>query len=110
MTKLLALAAALALPFAYAADAPAAAAPAPAAPAVVQPTAKPSCEQPEYPGRLADAGKFEKFNKKYKAYGECMKKFIDEQANLEKASMANANAAINDYNAFVKSVNAQAGN
>jgi hypothetical protein len=81
--------------------------------AATKPAAAPvkhSCEQPEFPGRLADQAKFDRFNKKYKAYGECMRKFIDEQAAISNAAAAAGNAAINEYNSFVKSVNEQSSN
>ncbi len=112
MNRLAALTAALLACAAFAAE-PAPAAPAaPAAPsatAAAIAAAKPVCEKPEYPGRLADQSKIDRFNKKYKAYGDCMRKFIDEQSAISKAAADAGNNAINEFNAYVKAVNEQAG-
>lgn len=79
---------------AFAADA----APAAAAPTTALP--KPNCEAPEYPGRLASDQQRNSFNKKYKAYGECVRKFVDEQTAIMKAATDAGNAAIAEYNNY----------
>ena len=50
------------------------------------------CVKPEYPGKLASAQKFNAFNKDYTAYGECMKKYIDDTKLILNA----AATAVND--------------
>ncbi|MGQ5521850.1 hypothetical protein ACUHMQ_01165 [Chitinimonas sp. PSY-7] len=75
---------------------------APAAPAIA---AKHSCTQPELPGKMASEMKKKNFTKRFKEYGECMKKYIDEQSATMKAANDAGNAAISEYNTYVKQVN-----
>lgn len=86
--------------------------PAPGADAVARHT----CEQPEYPGRLASDNQMRGFNKRHQAYAECMKKYIaeqqkiiGEQQKITKAHADAASAAIDEYNKYVETVNAQMG-
>ncbi|WP_184200049.1 hypothetical protein [Chitinimonas taiwanensis] len=65
---------------------------------------KPSCTKPEFPGKLASDMQMKTFNRRFKEYGDCMKKFIDEQSAVVKSATDAANLAINDYNAAVKEV------
>ncbi|PHV12397.1 hypothetical protein [Chitinimonas sp. BJB300] len=75
-------------------------------PATAQPAAaKHSCAQPELPGKLASEMKKKSFTKRFKEYGECMKKYIDDQSAAMKAANDAGNAAISEYNTFVKQVN-----
>jgi hypothetical protein len=69
---------------------------APAMPAVPQHT----CVQPEFPGAFADSRRFDRFNKEYKAYSECIKKFTDETKVLSDAIVEAGNKAIKEFNAF----------
>ena len=69
---------------------------APAMPAMPAPT----CVKPEFPGAFADTRRFDRFNKEYKAYAECIKKYVDETKVLSDAIIEAGNKAIKEYNAF----------
>jgi len=86
--------------------------PAPAAPVPAVP--KPTCVKPEYPGRLASERgthasdtRMRSFNRDIKTYQECMKQYTVDQAALAKAHNDAANAAVDEYNAFVKDIQTQ---
>jgi predicted transcriptional regulator len=69
---------------------------APAMPAVPAPT----CVKPEFPGAFADGKRFERFNKEYKTYGECIKKYVDETKTASDAIIEAGNKAIKEFNTF----------
>jgi len=76
------------------------------APAAAAPAApKHECKAPSHPGRSASQIRMDAFNKQHKAYGECMKKFIDEQVAVSNAAASVGNAAIKEYNDYVKALN-----
>lgn len=85
---------------AFAADAPAAE----TAPATAPATAlvKHSCTKVDHPGRLASETQVKTYNRRFKEYGECIKKFVDDQNQVSKNAMESANQAINEYNEVVK--------
>jgi hypothetical protein len=71
----------------------------PAAP--VMPTVpQPACVKPEFPGAFADGRRFDRFNKEYKAYAECIKKFVDETKTVSEAVVEAGNKAIKEFNTF----------
>lgn len=83
---------------------------APAAPAAsTAPMPKPECgtKPGEYPGNLASDNQKRAWQKEYVGYIECLKKFIEEQQALAEPHVKASNAAINEYNASVKSYNDQ---
>lgn len=65
---------------------------------------KPSCTKPEFPGKLASDTQTKTFNRRFKDYGECMKKFIAEQTEVVRVATEAANGAINEYNAAAKEI------
>jgi hypothetical protein len=70
---------------------------------------KPQCEpKPEYPGRLVMQSdtRAKSFNNEVKRYAECMKKFIADRQAVTKENSDAANAAIEEYNAVMKKINA----
>jgi hypothetical protein len=69
---------------------------APAMPAVPQHT----CVKPEFPGAFADSRRFDRFNKEYKAYAECIKKYVDDTKVLSDAIVEAGNKAIKEFNTF----------
>ncbi|MFI4952019.1 MAG: hypothetical protein ACHP7M_02660 [Burkholderiales bacterium] len=82
---------------------PAPATPAGPAPAAVGATsALPAnaCVKPEFPGRLASSTRASVFNKELKAYGDCIKKYLEDLRAITNAATAAGNSAIDDYNAF----------
>src|SRR5450631_76089 len=60
----------------------------------------PTCVKPEFPGAFADSRRFDRFNKEYKTYGECIKKFTDETKALSDAIVEAGNKAIKEFNTF----------
>jgi len=70
---------------------------------------KPNCEPtPEYPGRLAMQSdtRRKSFERELATYKECMDKYLADRKASLKANEESANAAINDYNAVMKKINA----
>jgi hypothetical protein len=70
---------------------------------------KHKCEpKPEYPGRIALQSDTRRklYEREVKAYQECMNKYLDERKAAMKANEDNANAAIVEYNAVMKKLNA----
>jgi hypothetical protein len=77
-------------------------------------TAKPkhNCVKPVYPGHLAmdSASRTKSFNREVTTYKECMQKFANDQNEIVKAAIAAANAAVDEYNQYIKDLNKAAGN
>ena len=69
---------------------------APAMPAVPQHT----CVKPEFPAAFADSRRFDRFNKEYKAYAECIKKYVADTKAVADAIVEAGNNAIKEYNTF----------
>jgi len=65
------------------------------------------CVKPEYPGKLASSQKFTAFNKDFTAYGECIKKYVDETKVIINAAAAAGNGAVEEFNKFAADVKAQ---
>lgn len=92
---------AIALGFAVAAGAQS---PAPTDAAV----AKPNCPKPgDVPGNLASDNQRKTWNRDFVAWGDCMKKFINDQRALAEPYNKASNAAIDEYNGLVKYYNDQ---
>lgn len=68
---------------------------------------KPTCTKPDYPGNLASDYQMRSFNRDVKDYTDCMKRYASAQGAIAEAHTRAANAAIDEYNAFVKDVQAQ---
>ena len=102
MISRLFVAASLAASLAVAADAHAQAAPA------TTPAIPPhNCVKPVYPGKLASAQKFTAFNKDFTAYGECMKKYIDDTKLIMNAAATAVNGAVEEFNKYAADIKAQ---
>jgi len=96
LTTPIAVLAAAALPALAQAPAPSAATP--AMPAI----AYHNCVAPEYPGKDASKLRVENFNRDYKTYGECIKKYVDENNKWVKAAAEAGNKAIDEYNKYTE--------
>ena len=82
-----------------------AAAPAAAADASV---VKPNCTKPgDVPNSLSSENQKKAWQRDYTAWGDCMKKFINDQRALAEPYNKAANAAIEDYNGTVAKLNDQ---
>lgn len=79
--------------------------PAPTASAVVIPPN--NCVKPQYPGKLASSQKFTAFNKEFNAYGECIKKYVEDTKAILNAAAAAANGAVEEFNKFAADIKAQ---
>lgn len=89
---------------------------APAAPAAKPEPIKHACVKAEWPGRVATPSASKRFDKEFKEYVDCIKKFVDEQGKALQATMAqgdvhraSGNAAIEEYNNYIKDLNRQTG-
>ena len=95
-----------AVPIAFAFGASIACAQQPAAPAMpVVPGA--TCVKPEVPPSHAAPQRINTFNREYKAYTDCVKKYIDETNALANASIAAGKAVIDEFNALNDEVRAR---
>jgi hypothetical protein len=82
--------------------------PAPAAAAGDASVAKPNCPKPgEMPGPLSSELQRRGWQRDYTAWGDCMKKFINDQRALAEPYNKASNAAIEEYNNAVKVYNEQ---
>ena len=77
--------------------------PAPAAPIVAPNT----CVKPEYPGKPASEPRVTAFNRDFKAYGECVKKYVDQNKAIAEAATTSANRAIDEYNTYTAEIKAK---
>jgi hypothetical protein len=66
-----------------------------------------NCVKPAYPGKLASSTRFTAFNKDYTAYGECIKKYVDETKTILNAAVAAVNGAVEEFNKFAAEIKAQ---
>jgi hypothetical protein len=78
-----------------------------AAPATTPNIPPHKCVKPEYPGKLASSQRFNAFNKEYTAYGECMKKYIEEIKVILNAATTAVNGAVEEFNKFAADIKAQ---
>jgi len=78
-----------------------------AAPATTPAIPPHNCVKPVYPGKLASAQKFTAFNKDFTAYGECMKKYIDDTKLIMNAAATAVNGAVEEFNKYAADIKAQ---
>ena len=84
-----------------------AAAQTPAPTTAATPVAQNTCVKPEYPGRPASEARVTAFNRDFKAYGECVKKYVDQNKAIADAATASANRAIDEYNTYTAEIKAK---
>ena len=65
-----------------------------------RPVPEPTCVAPEYPGELASNNRITAFNREYKAYGECIKKYVEDNRAWINAVVEANNKAVEDYNKY----------
>jgi hypothetical protein len=65
-----------------------------------------NCVKPELPGSNAAPSLMRRFNDNYKAYGECIKKYIEGAKALADAALAAGNAAVGEYNKLTEDIKA----
>ena len=69
--------------------------------AVALPTVPPpNCVVPEYPGSNASNAKIITFNSDYKTYGDCIKKYVDQNRAWVNAVVEINNKAVEEYNRY----------
>ena len=78
--------------------------PATAAPPLVAPN---TCVKPEFSGRLASDPNMVAFNRQFKAYGECVKAYVDHNKAIAEAATAAANRVVDDYNSYTADLKAK---
>jgi len=83
-----------------------AAAPKPTATSTVSYPA-PTCVGPKYPGKSRTDEEVEAFNRDFKNYGDCMKKYVDDARATSTAAIEAGNKAVDDYNDYTADVKKQ---
>ena len=69
---------------------------------------KPACTKPdEFPGRLATDRARRAWDNEAKAYGDCVRKFVEDQRAISELAIKAANTAIEEYNAMMKAARAE---
>jgi hypothetical protein len=66
-----------------------------------------TCVKPEYSGRLSTDPKMTAFNRSFNAYGECVKKYVDQNKAIAEAATAAANHLVDEYNTYTAEVKAK---
>ena len=78
------------------------------APAGTAPIVAPStCVKPDDPGKTASEARVTAFNRDFKAYGECVKKYVDQNKAIADAATTSANRAIEEYNTYTAEIKAK---
>ena len=88
--------------------APAAAAPAPGAAETNgghYPAA--NCVTPNYPGKTGTDEQVLAFNRDFKNYGDCIRKYVDDARNMSNAAIEAGNKAVLEYNKYADDVRKQ---
>lgn len=88
--------------------------PAPAATPAALAIPKNSCVKPSVPkssgtllGGPSDAQRMNNFNRDYKAYSDCIKKYVEDTNAIASAANAAGKAAIDEFNAVTAEANAR---
>jgi hypothetical protein len=63
-----------------------------------------TCVKPPFSGRLASDPNLTIFNRQFKAYGECVKKYVDQNKAIANSATAAANRAVDEYNAYTAEI------
>jgi hypothetical protein len=63
--------------------------------------------QPVYPGKNAADAKIKDFNATNKAYGDCIRKYIETMRTLSNNAVQSGNDAVAEYNKFTEEVKKQ---
>jgi len=63
-----------------------------------------NCVQPVYPGKNAQDSKVRDFNATNKAYGDCIRKYVDSVRTLANNAIQSGNDAVTEYNKFTEDV------
>lgn len=84
--------------------------------AAAAPAIKHTCVKAEWPGRVATTTASKRFDAEHKAYSDCIRAFVAEQSKLNQEAVAKANAhvaagnaAIAEFNDYIKELNKATG-
>jgi len=66
-----------------------------------------TCVKPEFSGRLATDTSMTAFNRQFKAYGECVKQYVEQNKSIAEAATAAANRAVDEYNTYTADIKAK---
>ena len=66
-----------------------------------------TCVKPEFSGRLASDPNMTTFNRQFKAYGECVKAYVEHNKAIAEAATAAANRVVDEYNTYTADVKAK---
>jgi hypothetical protein len=95
-------------PLAFAAVASSAWAQTAPAPAAMPKVPANTCGKPEIPGSLASNSQISTFNRQVKVYDECLKQYVESTKALSQAAVDAGNKAVEEHNAFISALKAQA--
>ncbi|HEV7413758.1 MAG TPA: hypothetical protein VGP14_08880 [Casimicrobiaceae bacterium] len=66
-----------------------------------------TCVKPEFSGRLASDPNMTTFNRQFKAYGDCVKAYVEQNKAIVEAATASANRLVDEYNSYTAEVKAK---
>ena len=66
-----------------------------------------NCVAPEFPGKLASDTRMKAFNREYKAYGDCIKQYVENTKTLVNVALEAGNKAIDEYNKYAEDLKAK---
>jgi hypothetical protein len=66
-----------------------------------------TCVKPEYSGRLASDPNMTNFNRLFKAYGDCVKAYVEQNKAIAEAATESANRLVDEYNTYTVEVKAK---
>jgi hypothetical protein len=76
-------------------------------PPVAMPAVPPhNCVKPEMISSLSSQNQIRTFNRNYKAYAECIKKYTGDAKSLSDAALAAGNKAVDEFNAISAEIKA----
>jgi hypothetical protein len=66
-----------------------------------------TCVKPGFSGRLESDPNMTTFNRQFKAYGDCVKAYVEQNKAIAEAATAAANRVVDEYNTYTADVKAK---
>jgi hypothetical protein len=67
----------------------------------------PNCVTPNYPGKSGTDAQVLAFNRDFKAYGDCIRKYVDDARALSNAAIEAGNKVVLEYNKYTEDMRKQ---
>jgi len=67
----------------------------------------PTCTTPNYPGKTGTDEQILAFNRDFKNYGDCIRKYVDDARNMSNTAIEAGNKAVLEYNKYADDVRKQ---